>query len=266
MNRILILVIVTYVGLGVMLYLMQRSFIYFPTGAVEHRFGDMTFENDGASTTSIVLNKGQDKAIIYFGGNAENVAFTAPEFEQAFEPTLLEPELSELESSPYSVYLVNYRGYGGSEGSPSEAALLSDALALYDRLVLTHESVFVIGRSLGSGVATYIASERPLKKLVLVTPFDSIQSIAQKQFPFYPMSILLKDKFNSVERAGSIYSDTLILVAEDDKVVRRIHTDKLIESLVNRAPEVVLIEGAGHNDISQYSAYYQSISVFLNSH
>ena len=252
MNRILILVIVTYVGLGVMLYLMQRSFIYFPTGAVEHRFDEVTFENDGASTTSILLNKGQDKAIIYFGGNAENVAFTAPEFER--------------ELAPYSVYLVNYRGYGGSEGSPSEAALLSDALAMYDSLVSTHESVFVIGRSLGSGVASYIASERPLKKLVLVTPFDSIQSIAQKQFPFYPMSILLKDKFNSIERAGNIYSDTLILVAEDDKVVRRIHTDKLIQSLVNRAPEVVFIEGAGHNDISQYSRYYQSISAFLHSH
>ncbi|WP_040571993.1 hypothetical protein [Shewanella benthica] len=57
MNRILILVIVTYVGLGVMLYLMQRSFIYFPTGAVEHRFDEVTFENDGVSTTSILLNK-----------------------------------------------------------------------------------------------------------------------------------------------------------------------------------------------------------------
>ncbi|WP_295031803.1 alpha/beta fold hydrolase [Shewanella sp.] len=252
MNRILILVIVTYVGLGVMLYLMQRSFIYFPTEAVEHRFDEVIFESDGVSTTSLLLNKGQDKAIIYFAGNAENVAFTAAEFEQ--------------ELASYSVYLVNYRGYGTSEGAPSEAALLSDALAMYDSLVLTHESIFIIGRSLGSGVASYVASERPVKKLVLVTPFDSIQSMAQKQFPFYPMSILLKDKFNSVERAGNIYSDTQILVAEDDKVVRRIHTDKLVESLVNRAPEVVLIQGAGHNDISQYSTYYQSISAFFNAH
>ncbi|QFU25233.1 lysophospholipase [Shewanella eurypsychrophilus] len=240
--------------------MMQRSFIYFPTQAVAHKFDEVTFENEGVSTTSILLNKGQDKAIIYFGGNAENVAFTAPEFEQAFEPAL------EPESSPYSIYLVNYRGYGGNEGAPSEAALLSDALAIYDNLISTHESVFVIGRSLGSGVASYIASERPLKKLVLVTPFDSIQSIAQKQFPFYPMSILLKDKFNSVERAGNIYSDTLILGAENDKIVRRIHTDKLIQSLVNRAPKVIFIEGAGHNDISQYSTYYQSISAFFYSH
>ncbi|AQS37179.1 Alpha/beta hydrolase family [Shewanella psychrophila] len=264
MNRILMLIIVTYVGLGVMLYLMQRSFIYFPTGAVEHRFNEAIFENDGASTTSILLNKGQKKAIIYFGGNAENVAFTAPEFEQAFKPAL-EAEFLEVESSPYSIYLVNYRGYGSSEGTPSETALFSDALALYDHLVLTHESVFVIGRSLGSGVASYIASERPVEKLVLVTPFDSIQSIAQKQFPFYPMSILLKDKFNSVERAGNIHSDTLILAAESDKIVRRQHTDKLIESLVNRAPEVVFIEDAGHNDISQYPKYYQSMKAFLKA-
>ncbi|BAJ03044.1 conserved hypothetical protein [Shewanella violacea DSS12] len=242
--------------------MMQRSFIYFPTEVVEHRFDEVIFENDDVSTTSILLNKGQDKAIIYFGGNAENVAFTAPEFEQA----LLETELLEPELSAYSVYLVNYRGYASSEGSPSEAALLSDALAMYDSLALTHESVFVIGRSLGSGVASYIASERPVKKLVLVTPFDSIQSIAQKQFPFYPMSILLKDKFNSVARAGNIYCDTLILGAEYDKIVRRIHTDKLIQALVNRAPEVIFIQGAGHNDISQHATYYQSISAFLHSH
>lgn len=251
MNRMLLLIIVIYLAVGVLLYIKQRSFIYFPTQAVAHKFDELAFDNAGVSTSSILLNKGQNRAIIYFGGNAENVAFTAPEFEQEF--------------GAYSVYLVNYRGYGRSEGSPSETELFSDALALYDQLMLTHERVFVIGRSLGSGVASYVASQRSVQKLVLVTPFDSIQSIAQKQFPIYPMSILLKDKFNSVARAGNINSDILILAAENDNIVRRYHTDKLVASLVNSAPEVVFIEDTGHNDISQYSKYYQSMRAFLNA-
>lgn len=254
MNRImyliLISIIVFYLGFGALLFSMQRSFIYFPTAPVKHVFDEVVFENDDETIKSILLNKGKDKAILYFGGNAETVAFTAADFEQ--------------ELTSYSLYFVNYRGYGGSGGSPDETALFSDALNLYDSLSLDHDNVFVIGRSLGSGVASYIASERPVKKLVLITPFDSIQSIAQQQFPFYPMSILLKDKYNSVQHAAKIHAKTLILAAENDNIVGRMHTENLVKSLINNTPELVIIKGASHNDISQNGTYYQSLTTFFN--
>ena len=255
MNRILSLILISiivfYVGFGELLFSMQRNFIYFPTEPVKHGFDERVFENDNELIKTILLNKGQDKAILYFGGNAETVAFTAFDF------------VDEL--TPYSIYLINYRGYGGSSGSPDESALFSDALTLYDSLSKTHDDVFVIGRSLGSGVATYLAAERLVKKLVLITPFDSIQSIAQKQFPFYPMSILLKDKYNSVQFTAKIHADTLMLVAEKDNVVGRLHTNNLVEAFVNIPPEVIIIKGAGHNDISQNRDYFQLLSTFFKS-
>lgn len=248
--QILALMIFFYLGFGVLLFSMQRSFIYFPTEFVQHKFDEVKFENDDRKITSILLNRGKHKAILYFGGNAETVAFTAAEFEQ--------------ELSSYSQYFVNYPGYAGSDGSPNEAALFSDALSLYDNLVLAHEDVFVIGRSLGSGVASYVAAERPVEKLVLITPFDSIQSLAQKQFPLYPMSLLLKDKYNSAQRAVNIHADTLILAAANDEVVGRMHTEKLITALKHNGPVVEIIEGTSHNDISQKKIYFQVLTDFLN--
>ncbi len=238
-----------YVGFGVLLFVIQRSFIYFPTEPVAHGYDEVVFENGGEHTKSILLNSGNRNAILYFGGNAEAVAHSASEFEYEFPF--------------YSVYLINYRGYGGSSGKPEEKALYSDALYIFDQLSTLYDSVSVIGRSLGSGVASYIASERDVKKLVLVTPFDSIQSVAQKRFPLYPMSILLTDKFNSSGRASKINSEVLILAAENDQVIGGVHTENLIKSFTNSPPSVEIIEDSGHNDISHHSKYYRTIRDFL---
>lgn len=245
------ILVACYVGFGVLLFAMQRSFIYFPSESVAHEYDEVMFENGGETTKSILLNNGNRKAILYFGGNAEAVVHSALEFEAAF--------------SFYSVYLVNYRGYGGSSGKPEEKVLYSDALYIFDKLSEKYESVSIIGRSLGSGVATYVASERAVKKLVLVTPFDSIQSVAQMRFPLYPMSILLKDKYNSSGRASKIDSDVLIIVAENDQVIGRSHTENLMKSFINSSPSVEIIEGSGHNDISQYSKYYRTIRNFFKA-
>ena len=112
-------------------------------------------------------------------------------------------------------------------------------------------------------MACYLASERNVEKLVLVTPFDSIQRVAQKRFPLYPMSLLLKDKFNSSSRAARINAEVLILAAENDQVVGRVHTDRLITSLAHVSPDVEIIEGSRHNNISEYDRYHQSINEFL---
>lgn len=238
-----------YLGFGALLFVMQRSFIYFPSAPVNHGYEEVVFENEGETSKTLLLNKGNKRAILYFGGNAESVAFNATEFEGQFPG--------------YSVYLVNYRGYGGSSGNPSESALYSDALYIYDTLSPGYASISIIGRSLGSGIATYIASMRNVEKLILVTPFDSIQSVAQKQYPFYPMSVLLKDKYNSAQRASVIHANVLILAAEKDRVIGRAHTENLIKAFDKDRPRVVFIEGADHNDISNFPGYYRSINDFL---
>lgn len=240
-----------YLGLGAILFVLQRSFIYFPTKAFPHAESEVTFNNDGEVIKAIVLNPGKAEAIIYFGGNAETVLFNAEAFKPGF------PE--------HSIYLVNYRGYGGSTGTPQEKALYADALHIFDQVSQSFSQVSIIGRSLGSGVATYVAARRDVGKLVLVTPFDSVESIAQKQFPIYPMSILLRDKFRSDARAKDIKSEVLVLIAGDDEVIPREHTDNLINAFGDNPVSAEIFERAGHNTISEHTGYHRLIKAFIEN-
>jgi uncharacterized protein len=248
MIRIVLILCSLYLAFGALLYVTQRNLIYFPTEPVGHGNEEIIFLNNGVSITSILLNNGKRNAILYFGGNAETVAFNATDFESLF--------------SDYSIYLINYRGYGGSSGNPEESALFSDSLKIYDEVTSKYDSVSVIGRSLGSGVASFLASERDVSKLVLITPFDSMQNVAQEQFPLYPMSLLLMDKFNSIERVKDINSEVFILVAENDQVISKARSENLINSFIIPT-RVEVIKDANHNDISIHTRYYQSIQEFL---
>ena len=237
-----------YFGIGLYLYLEQRDFIYFPVHPTKSDLAERIFENDGHKIKASMLNIGSKKAIIYFGGNAENVEYNAESFSSLF-----------LE---YTVYLVKYRGYGGSTGKPSEDAIYSDAVHIYDVIRNDHDEVSVIGRSLGSAVATYVAAERDIHKLVLITPFDSIQSIAQSQFPIYPMGLLLKDKHDSYSRAKKIKAETLVIAAGKDRVIGMSHTKRLIEGFSSKVLFQV-IEGADHNNISVAPRFYGVLGEFM---
>lgn len=122
----------------------------------------------------------------------------------------------------------------------------------------------VIGRSLGSGVATYVAANRAVEKLVLVTPYDSIQAIAQKSYPMYPMSIMLKDKYDSVGRVNEITAETLILIAENDNVIKKAHSDKLVAAMQRQAVDKVVVSNSGHSTISDTQEYRDSLHQFMN--
>jgi uncharacterized protein len=172
---ILIILVGLYLTAGVFLSLFQRKFLYFPqkgVGAVGEK--EIKIKNGDTVLTGWIINEGKDNAILYYGGNAERIEYNIPLFEQIF--------------SDYTVYLISYRGYGMSDGSPTETNLCNDAVYIYDVIKDQHNKISLIGRSIGSGVATYVASERPVDKLVLITPFDSIEKVAQGIFWMFPMS------------------------------------------------------------------------------
>lgn len=230
-----LVLLVIYVGFGLLLYLNQRSFLYFPTPDFDHGFDSFVVNNDGESINVVVLNQGREKAILYFGGNGESVVADAPDFKLLF---------------PFhTVYLVNYRGYGGSSGRPEESGIYSDALTIFDQIKQQHNAVSVIGRSLGTGVATLIASTRMIDRLALITPFDSVQHIAQDRFFFYPMSLLLKDRYDSLSRVKQITVPTLILVAEYDEVIGRKYTMNLVAAFDPGQVTVTIVKDTGHNTI-----------------
>lgn len=246
------LFIVGYTVLAGYLFVNQRRFIYFPQKmAVVQEQGAQPFllERDGLSLRGWVVNPGFDQALIYFGGNAEDVAASLGLFKHTF--------------SQRSVYLLNYRGYGDSEGVPSEALLYADALAFYDRVAARHVQVDVLGRSLGSGVASYVAANRAVRKLILVTPFDSVQSMAQKAYPYFPMRFLLRDKFDSLARASHIKARTLMIIAEKDEIIARAHSDRLAAGFDPAQIDIKVLPGATHNSLSTLPAYRAYLHAFL---
>lgn len=240
---------IVYLAVGLLLRINQRKLLYFPTKSIAHPYGRRVFKNDQQLIEVIVLNKGQSRGLLYFGGNGESVVYNVPDFGKIF------PD--------YTVYLVNYRGYGGSTGAPSEQALYADAQHIYDTVKKSHSAIAVIGRSLGSGVATYLASTRALSKLALVTPYDSIQSVAQGRFPIYPMALLLQDKYDSLGRVPAIKVKTLIIIAENDTVIPLKHSKRLAAAFPAEQILVEQVMNVGHNTLSEDKSYYALLSRFF---
>lgn len=234
------------------LYLVQSLLLYHPTPQIPRPgAGSITLERGDVRLRIWELHRDARPALLYFGGNAEDVGADIADFDRAFPDR--------------AVYLMNYRGYGGSTGRPSEKALLADAGALYDWVAARHERIAVIGRSLGSGVATALATQRPVERLVLVTPFDSITNVAADHFRWLPVRLLLRDRYDSRSRIGSVRAPVLAVVAERDEVVFRARSDALIAAIPAPGRHAVVVAGATHNDISSFPDYFRAIREFLEA-
>ena len=241
--KLAVAAVVVYCALCVALFLYQRKLIYFPqprapvSGATT-----LGLPIEGGQVLVTTLPRSGPDALLYFGGNAEDVSYNLP----GLSTTL--PD--------HAIYLMHYRGYGGSAGQPSEAALVADAVALFDRVHAKHPRIMVVGRSLGSGVAIQLASQRPVARLVLVTPYDSLQDLAAQQFPFFPVRWLLHDKFESWRYAQQLSMPTLIIAAEHDEVIPRRSTEALYQRFGAGLAAFKMLPGTGHNTISEHPDYW----------
>ena len=243
-RTILILIAVAaiiYIALCLALFLAQRSFIYFPQPKSTSASDMLTLKVDRERIVVATRPGSGPDAVIYFGGNAEDVSRSLPTLADAFPR--------------HSLYAMNYRGYGGSTGKPSETALIADALVLFDRVRIDHPRVTVIGRSLGSGVAVHIASERPVERLILVTPYDSLLRIAATQFRFFPLSWLMLDKFESWRYAPKVTAPTLLIAAQNDEVIPFTSTEALYGHLPQPLATLTIIPDVSHNTISESPEY-----------
>lgn len=230
-----------YVGVCVFVFAIQRSLIYFPQpSSLGDRDTTLTLPVAGAHVVASLRDRPGAKAVVYFGGNGEDVTLSIPGLAAAF------PE--------HALYLLHYRGYGGSGGTPSEAALVGDALALFDLAHGAHASVEVIGRSLGSGIATQIAAARPAARLVLVTPYDSLVAIASSRFPVLPVGWLLRDRYESDRHAAKVDAPTLVIAADRDEVIPRASTERLLARFRPGVATLRVVAG-DHNSVSEQPDY-----------
>ncbi len=226
------------------LYVFQDQLI-FPRGAA----GDPVYRLP-AHTERLVLRTEDEQRIVGYliralgNGRGLVLGFTGNAWNAADCAVFLAQRLPD-----YDVAVFHYRGYPPSEGEPGEAALFADAELVHDTLVrgLSPERVHLVGFSLGSGVAAYLAGVRPVDGAVLVTPFDSIEAVARQRYPLVPVRWLLRHPFRSDRHLAERDVPVAVLVARDDRVVPRQRSEALVRAL--RRPVLYEVLPGTHSGI-----------------
>lgn len=252
------------VGLPLIVYLAQDGLIFHRQQIPQARRAEITRSIPQAESVFVAAADGTRvhawhyKAgaplVLYFGGNAEEVSWML--------------EAVRAETSGVSWLLVDYRGYGQSEGAPSETALIADALALYDHAVklpgADPRRIYAFGRSLGSGPAVALAAQRPLAGIVLVTPFDSLAAVAKRYYWYLPVDWMLKHRFESITLAPRLRTPLLCLIAPRDEVIPAEHSERLYAAW-GGPKKKVLLEDASHNTTDAHPRFWSPIREFLEA-
>lgn len=196
-----------------------------------------------------VDNPGQPHAVVYFGGSSEPVELRRLALAQAFPA--------------HTRYLVPYRGFGPNRALISgENAIKHDALRSFDRAASEHATVDVLGRSLGTGVALHVAARRAVRRLGLITPYDSILEVAQSRYRWLPVRVLLRDRFESWRDAIGVSAPIFAVLAETDPVTPHRCWENLKRHL--RTPlGVRVVPGTDHTTIVDAALTWQALEDFF---
>ncbi|KUI13091.1 hypothetical protein AU193_05000 [Mycobacterium sp. GA-1285] len=246
-RTVCVLVIVTLVASGLMglLWSQQRRLVYFPSpgpvppaATVAGNGQDVVIETDDGIRLSawyFPVN-GDGPAVLVLPGNGEDRSMRAP----------LALALNRMGSS---ALLVDYRGFGGNPGRPSEDGLAADARAALAWLAAQPDVADIVyfGESLGAAVAVGLAVERPPHALVLRSPFTSLPDVGAVHYPWLPVRRLLLDRYPSLERIGSVRVPLLVVAGDRDEVVPEPMSRRLFDA-ANEPKRYELVSGAGHND------------------
>ena len=249
------------VGLPLVVYLAQDALIFYRQPLPEARRAEVAKRFPAAREIFLQAHDGTrlqawhvgagGPLVMYFGGNAEETSWM-------LEETGAVPGVSWL--------IVNYRGYGLSEGSPGEAALGSDALQWFDHAStlsgVDPKRIHAFGRSLGSGVAVALAAQRPLAGLILATPYDSLAAVAKRYYWYLPVDLLLKHRFDSIALVPALKQPLLCLIAERDEVIPPVHAERLYAAWGGSKRKIVL-QDAGHNSTDAHPLFWPAIREFL---
>ena len=254
-----LLLLLAYAVICAYLYSQQRSLLYFPQVEdrnyskqfqqfeIEFKHGDVRLHGWG----NIQNVHSQNPLLIYYGGNGDEASRNLPLISEFGVQNFL---------------IMNYRGYGRSHGAPEEQDLKNDALYIFDEVSkqydIDSDSIILLGRSLGTGIATYLASERDVKKVVLITPYDSIVNVAKNQFPLFPVSLLMHQRFESNKLAPLIEEPVLCLIAEYDQIIPSQHANQLCDVWKGKMQKQTFAK-ATHNDITRHPDFANAVSLFV---
>lgn len=231
-----------YLAVLVVMYVNQRNLLYHPDRASPPLLSGMdevwlTAEDGLRLNAWYAPPKDNGAVVLFLHGNAGNLALPAA-------------KLQDYLQAGHGVLAIDWRGYGKSEGLPSEEGLYADGragLAFLKEKGVGFERVVLHGESLGSGVATKLASENRFAGIVLEAPFLSVAEAAQDHYPYLPARWLVKDRFDNLSRIVQIQAPILILHCENDRTVPVAHGRALLAAAGSNA-RGLFFPGGGHMD------------------
>jgi hypothetical protein len=248
-KSLVVFAVACYLGLIALMYLAQRSLMYFPetvqTPPREAGFAEAE-EIDSADGERViawhVAPAPGMPVILYFHGNGGAIRYRVDRFRA-------------LTRDGTGLVALSYRGYAGSTGRPSEAGLIADAAAAYAFVAARYapDKIVIWGESLGSGVAIATAAEKPIARLILEAPFASAVEIAAAVYWFIPVRWLMKDQFRSDLRIEKVTAPVLILHGDRDTVVP-ITSGERLYALIKGAKRFARFPGGGHEDLGTRGA------------
>jgi fermentation-respiration switch protein FrsA (DUF1100 family) len=253
-----------YVGLALLLYLLQPNFIFFPQRALDATPADrgLAFEEarfatgDGLELHGWYVAPPSPRAfVLFFHGNAGNISHRLE-------------NLAILHALGLATLIFDYRGYGQSEGEPDEDGTYEDARAAWRYLAaergIAPERIIAYGQSLGGAVATRLATERRLAGLVIESSFTSVADLAHKFYPYLPTSLLTRVHYPTRQRIPTVSCPVLVMHSPDDDLVPFAHGEQLYEAA--REPKRFQRLRGGHNDafITSGEAYWKALDDFVN--
>jgi uncharacterized protein len=256
----LIVFLVGYVGVVALLYVVQRALMYFPdsvrmppaAAGLQAAQEILLDTADGERVVAWHLPpRGDRPVVLYLHGNGGALSHRAERFRA-------------LTADGTGLVAIDYRGYGGSSGSPTESGLLIDAGTAYAFAVARYPAarIAVWGESLGTGVAVGLAAERPIGRLVLEAPFTSAADLAARHYPFVPVRWLMKDQFRSDLRMASVPAPLLVLHGARDTIVPIEYGERLF-GLAREPKRFVRFPEGEHEDLDRYGAL-AAVRTFLD--
>lgn len=257
-------VVVVYLVVGIALYFLQEKFLFHPTKLeavyafnFDTPFREVNLQREDGSNLNMVQFLPPDSLplgiVIYYHGNMRNITRYAP-YARLFT------------MNGYEVWMMDYPGFGKTTGKRTEKKLYADAERVY-RMAATKvnpDSIIIYGKSIGTGIASYIASKFPAKRLILETPYTSIPGLAQRLFFMYPVKYMVKYQFPSIDYLANVKTPITIFHGTSDAVIAYRNARRLMK-IFKPGDEFVTLPKGTHNNIPDFQLYHEKMDSLLSN-